>query len=106
MLKEELYKREGLCTHPYLYCQSCESKTAIPFTKSSSRSLAVNRRAVLANKCVGGSYSSLETLCALLDLPPPVSQHAYQQHMRVIEMGARAEVEESMQRARDELRTL
>ena len=105
LLKEDLYKREGLCTHPYLFCQKCGSKTVIPFTKSSSRSLAINRRAVLANKCIGGSYPSLETFCAMLDLPPPVSQHAYQQHMTVIEMGARAEVEDGMRRAREELRT-
>jgi hypothetical protein len=106
LFKEELFKREGLCTHPYLFCQSCQTKTAIPFACSGSRSLAVNRRAVLANKCVGGSYTSLETLCVLLDLPPPVSQHAYQQHMKVIAMGARTEVEESMSRARKELRDL
>ena len=61
---------------------------------------------MLANKCIGGSYPSLETICALLDLPPPVSQHAYQQHMRVIEMGAHAETQDSMCRARDEVRKL
>ena len=40
----------------------------------------------------------------LLDLPPPVSQHAYQQHMKVVTMEVQAEVEESMRRAREELR--
>ena len=61
---------------------------------------------MLANKCVGGSYTSLETLFALLDLPLPVSQHAYQQHMKVVTMGAIAEVEQSMRRAREEIRHL
>ena len=56
LFKEELFKRGGLCTHPYLFCQSLQTKTAIPFACSGLRSLAVNRRAVLANKCVGGSY--------------------------------------------------
>ena len=79
------------------------AKTAILFAKSGTRSLAVNRRTVLANKCVGGSYASLETLFALLDLPPPVSQHAYQQHMKVVAMGACAEIEDSMHRAREEV---
>lgn len=102
--KEELHKREGLCTHPHLFCTSCQSATPIPFAKSGARSLAVNRRTVLANKCVGGSYTSLETLFVLLDLPPPVSQHAYQQHMKIVAMEAQAEVNESMRRAREELR--
>jgi hypothetical protein len=66
-----------------------------PFTKSSSRFLAVNRRAVLANKCVCGSYL---TFCALVGLPPIVSKHSYQQHMAAIEMGARAEVKDSLRR--------
>ena len=104
--EEELFKREGVCTHPYLFCSSCQAKTAIPFEKCGVRALAVNRRTVLANKCVGGSYTSLETLFALLDLPLPVSQHAYQQHMKVVTMGAIAEVEQSMRRAREEIRHL
>ena len=104
--KEELFKREGLCTHPYLFCQNCKTKTPIPFAKCGSRSLAVNRRAVLANKCVGCSYTSPETLFVLLHLPPPVSQHAYQQHMKAVAVGACAEVEESMRRAREEVRDL
>ena len=33
LLKEELHKREGLCTHPYLFCKVCQSKTAIQFVK-------------------------------------------------------------------------
>ena len=106
LFKEELFKREGLFTHPYLFCQSCQAKTPIPFSKCGPRSLAVNRRAVLANKCVGGSYVSLETLFVLLDIPPPISQRAYQQHMKVVAMGAAAEVEESMRRAREEVRDL
>ena len=71
--KDELHKREGLCTHPYLFCNGCQSATSISFAKSDARSLTVNRRTVLANKCVGGSYTSPETLLALLDIPPPVS---------------------------------
>ena len=67
-LREEIHRREGLCTHPYLFCQSSQSKTAIKFMKSSPRSLAINRRAVLAIKSIGGSYPSLETFCALLDI--------------------------------------
>ena len=106
LFKEELFKREGLFTYPYLFCQSCQTKTAIPFGKCGPRSLAVNRRAVLANKCVWGSYVSLETLFVLLDIPPPVSQHAYQQHMKVVAMGAAAQVEENMRRAHEEVRDL
>ena len=77
-LKENLFMREGLCTHPYLSWETCESKTVNPFTKSSSRSLAVNRRAVATSEQV--SCCSYLTFCALVGLPPIVSKHAYQQH--------------------------
>lgn len=53
--KEDLANREGLCTHPYLFCCCCQNKTVIPFAKCGVKSLAVNRRSVLANKCVGGA---------------------------------------------------
>ena len=76
------------------------------FGKCGPRSLAVNRRAVLANKCVGGSYASLESHFVLLDIPPPVSQCTYQQHMKVVAMRVAAEIEESTRRAREEVRDL
>ena len=97
---EDLSNREGLCTRPYLFCQNYQTRSEIPFEKAGPKTLAVNRKAVLANKCVGDSYTSLETLFALLDLPPPVSQRAYGQHMKVVATGAAAEVEHSMKRAR------
>ena len=57
LFKEELFKREGLCTHPYLFCQSCQTKTAIPFAWSGSRSLAetgkVIHHTVLSKQCSG-----------------------------------------------------
>ena len=106
MFEEDLHKRVGLCTHPYLLCQNCQARTDIPFAKAGSRSLAVNRRTALANKCIGGSFTTIETLFAVLDLPPPVSQHAYQQHMKVVATGAAAEANDSMCRARQEIRDL
>ena len=33
--KEELLKREGLCTHPYLFCCNCQMRI---FAKAGSRS--------------------------------------------------------------------
>ena len=74
LFKEELHKREGLCTHT-----AKAVSLQHPF-QSGSRSLALNERTVLANK---QSYTSLGTLFVLLDLPPPVSQHAYQHTRRL-----------------------
>ena len=42
-----------------------------------SKVLAVNRRCVLANKCIGGTYFSLQMFCALMGLPTPVSKNVY-----------------------------
>ena len=61
MFKEELFEREGLCTHPYLFCPSFQTKTAIPFAWSGSRSLAetgkVIHHTVLSKQCSAGAKS-------------------------------------------------
>ena len=105
VFREDVSKRQGLYTSPFLYCESCTTALPILFSAcSSSKALAINRRAVLANKCAGGSHSSLEYLFALLDLPPPVSRNIYSLHMDVVCDAAVAEVQDSLQRAREEVR--
>ena len=72
--REDFSKRKGLYTAPYLLCESCNSQVSIPFSSvGTSKVLAVNRRAVFANKCAGGSSASLRMLFSMLDMPLPVS---------------------------------
>ena len=105
VFKEKLASREGLCTHPYLFCESCSHTCPIAFSMAgSSKALAVNRKAVMANKCAGGSRASLQMLFGMLDLPPPVSKNVYTQHSVVICDQARRRVQASLEQAREELR--
>lgn len=69
------FPHQGLGT-PSIFCENCDCCGTIPFSaaEAQGRSLAINRRSVFANKCIGGTRASLETFCAIMDLPPPLTQ--------------------------------
>ena len=47
--REDLYRREGLVTHPYLFCVACTGKSPIWYAKvGTTRRLALNESSVLA----------------------------------------------------------
>ena len=73
--KENPVARNGLCMNPYFICERCKNVTKIPFStvKPNDLALSLNRKSVLANKCIGGTYASLSTFFAMLDQPHPVS---------------------------------
>ena len=59
ILREDFSKQQGFCTQPYLFCEGCSYISPIPFAViGTSKVLEVNRKAVFANKCAGGSQSS------------------------------------------------
>ena len=106
-LKEDLSLQRGLYTKPYLYCEQCASTTYIPFSYChSSKVLAINRRSVFANRCVGGTHSSLSMFCAMLDLPPPVARCTYTQYIKDILTACTDVVQMSLHQARNEVRAL
>ena len=75
--------RVGLVTYPYLFCVTCSGKTPIPFAKvGSTQQFAMNLKSILANKCVGGTHPSLDMLCTVMDLPPPITQRVYLEHSK------------------------
>lgn len=108
VLKENLKKRQGLFTAPFLFCRKCKNNTPIFFTKAGKqkRGIAINQRAILASKCAGQTYAGLKMLFAMLDLPVPVSKNAYTLHVREVREKALMLAEKSMARARDEARNL
>ena len=63
---------------------------------SHSRALSLNRRIVLANKCINGTRAGLEVFCAMLNLPSLVSQKPY---IKVVQKEAILQVQERMSRA-------
>lgn len=59
--REDFQKCLGLYTAPYLIFKSCSWQLSIPFTTfGGSKVFKVNRKAVFANKCAGGSSASLQ----------------------------------------------
>ena len=97
----------GLCANPSLYCTSCETETPIPFaTVDNSKSLLINRKSIFANKCVGGTHSSLNTFCAMMNMPTPLSKNSYTEHTSVINDHCIKEAKASTDRARQEVRQL
>ena len=100
VVKERLHLRQGLYTEMHLSCVECSSTVDIPFSQCTpSKALAVNRRSVLATKCVGGNHASLSMFCGMLGLPPPVSRVAYVEHMKEIRTQAIAQAQCSMDAA-------
>lgn len=105
--KEDFTKRQALFTAPYLICQSCNDTVSIPFSSvGSSKVLTINRKAVFANKCVGGTAASLQLFCSMLDMPLPISKNVYTTHIEAILAQAMLQVEQSMTQAREEVRML
>ena len=52
LFREDVSRRQGLCTFPFLYCLNCTTALPIPFsTLGSSKALAINRRAVCQQVC-------------------------------------------------------
>ena len=103
--QEEIHRKQGLMTYPFLHCGSCHSKTYIPFaTVGSTKKFAINQKSVFANKCTGGTHSSLTLLYSMQDLPLPVSPSVYAEHARAVCEKSILQAEASMKRARQEVR--
>ena len=74
--------REGLAEHLYLECSICEAQTPLLTSKRlggrGGGAQEVNRRAVLAAPQLG--HAGLTQFCAGMNLPPPVTKKAYNDH--------------------------
>lgn len=82
---EDHTSKEGLCTKPSLHYEQCGATTCISLTlPPSHKALTINRKSVFVNKCIGGTSTSLNTFCTMMDLPLPVSQKRYREHSNVI----------------------
>ena len=102
---EDIHRKEGLVTHQYLCCTKCGSKAAIQFARvGTTKKFEVNVKSVLANKCVGGSHSSLDLFCTMMDLPLPVSPSVYCEHAKVVCHACTQQAGASMKQASNEVR--
>ena len=105
-IREDPWVKQGLFTSPHFICKRCHNETAIHFPTlgGNSRALAINRRIVFANKCIGGTRAGLDVFCSILDLPNPVSQKPYAQHVEAVKEKAILQAKDSMKRANKEVR--
>lgn len=97
-LYQDTKKRDGLKENLFLLCSECKNET----TLNTSRRIGgvgggaydVNRRSVLASHQWG--LAGLTKFCASLDLPPPVTKKAYNDHLISIEKQAKNNAEKLM----------
>ncbi|GFQ94099.1 uncharacterized protein TNCT_658531 [Trichonephila clavata] len=102
VLKEKILY--GLVFEFYVECYSCS--TLSPFKSSpviaSGNDYEVNTLITYAMRTVGQGFCGIKHFCTAMDLPPPVSQKAYEKILRKINL-ARCEVaDDSMKKAAKE----
>ena len=101
-------RRDGLSEQLFLLCSECGNKTPL----NTSRRLGghgggaheINRRSVLASHQWG--RAGLTTFCAGMDLPPPVTKKAYNQHLISIEKQSVTNAEKLMSDAAERLKQI
>jgi len=71
-------------------------------TQSQSNESEANRRLAYTSQILGIKHSGMQKLCAMMDLPPAVSQKTYDKAVKIIHENISAQSEESMLKASDE----
>ena len=64
----------------------------------------INRRMVLASVTVGNGLSSLRSMCADLNMPNPMAQYTFEDHLSAVKLATEAAAEQTMDLAASELR--
>ena len=82
-LVEDLGVRRGLVTLLRVSCSSCVWSMTVTDPRM-SKSSALNTRSVLGSRLCGRGRSGIETVCAILDLPPPITGQSYATHAKHI----------------------
>jgi hypothetical protein len=61
-------------------CENCiqlKTFTNSPIVQNNAQAYDINRRSILAMRCIGQGLESLATFCGVMDLPQPVQRPAY-----------------------------
>ncbi|CAB3979912.1 Hypothetical predicted protein [Paramuricea clavata] len=105
---EDASKRAGLSSSYYFECTKCRQKVDMDTSKpveGKARSFDVNRRTNFAMGELGLGREALATICKILNMPPPVSDSAYQKHNRSVNLATRKVLEERLNDAGHRVRT-
>ena len=99
-------ERKGLSESLFLKCTSCDAVTPLSTSKrlggKGGGSHEVNRRAVLSSYQFG--HAGLKNFCAGMNLPPPVTTKAYNEHLKQIEKASTNHAEQIMKDAAKRLK--
>ncbi|CAB4023629.1 Hypothetical predicted protein [Paramuricea clavata] len=71
-------------------------------TVHNGKAFVVNRRAVLAGRNIGIGHRGLSKFAATMNMPPPMNENAYRDHVVAIHAAAEVVCKESMNHARQE----
>ena len=104
MMKENTGRKMGLAASFTFECSTC-TKGCEMYTSprsENSRSYEINRRMVLGLLEIGAGKSSLEKLCSILNMPPAMSDDAYNDTLTKIKDALEKEASISMEKAASE----
>ncbi|GFV12848.1 hypothetical protein TNCV_2275841 [Trichonephila clavipes] len=85
-----------VCSHTHVAERerhNCEN------TGNKNNAPEINRRSILAMRCIGQGLESLKTFCAVMSLPNPVEQKSYDVINNKLSRVMKEVAEESMKRA-------
>ena len=68
------------------------------------QSYEINRRAMLASVTVGNGSAASQSMCADLNMPNPMAQHTFQEHLASIKSAGEVPAKQSIDIAAMELR--
>ncbi|CAB3996136.1 Hypothetical predicted protein [Paramuricea clavata] len=105
---EDASKRAGLSSSYYFECTKCRQGVDMDTSKpveGKACSFDVNRRTNFAMGELGLGREALATICEILNMPPPVSDSAYQKHNRSVNLATRKVLEERLNDAGHRVRT-
>ncbi|GFV72078.1 uncharacterized protein TNCV_2460111 [Trichonephila clavipes] len=92
----------GLCSNFEIRCKNCGSVCTFSRcekTGNKNNAPEINRRSILAMRCIGQGSESLKTFCAVMSLPNPVEQKSYDVINNKLSRVMKEVAEESMKRA-------
>ena len=90
-------KRDGLSLKLSLKCSSCLNVVSFNTSKKIKEgAFEVNRRSVLAVNTLKGGRKSLASFCGMMNMPPPVTNNAYNKHLKISALAAVKEAENLM----------
>ncbi|GFR33809.1 uncharacterized protein TNCT_303901 [Trichonephila clavata] len=102
VLKEKILY--GLVSEFYVECYSCSTLSTFKSSPviASGKDYEVNTRITYAMRTVGQGFCGIKHFCTAMDLPPPVSQKAYEKILRKINLASCEVADDSMKNAAKE----